>query len=289
MSKKISIREKREWLDMYEQGKTEVQIAREKHRDPRTIVKGIEEASKNRRLASAEAEMLRSALFKHQDQLADLLKNIASMLVMPPDNLEMIEERENVLAPISFSGSLLKHPSKEQMTLTIHAEDKLEWEILYEHLKQEKLWESIKQWRKALIDYIWARWQYKLMIKSKLTMETNLKSSANEEHQSSIYLLRELVNLLQEVTSRRILGVKDTTNMEKAIDSKLSSYNDTSESRDNIISVYTSLPETNEAYKIKNTHEELARITRLAKRQADEILLLGMITGKCRVCRRLGR
>ena len=111
MSKKISIQEKRKWLDMYEQGKTEVQIAREMHRDPRTIVKGLEEASKDRRLASAEAEMLRNALFRHQDQLTGILENITKMLVLPPDNLEMLEEREGVLAPLPLSGALLKHVS----------------------------------------------------------------------------------------------------------------------------------------------------------------------------------
>ncbi len=92
MSKKISIREKKQWLDMFEQGLTEVQIARKTGRDSRTIVKGIEEASKKKRLASTEAEMLRNALFKHQDQLTGLLKNIVEMLVLPPYDLKLREE-----------------------------------------------------------------------------------------------------------------------------------------------------------------------------------------------------
>ena len=289
MSKKISIQEKKKWLDMYEQGKTEVQVAREMRRDPRTIVKGIEEASKDRRLASAEAEMLRNALFKHQDQLTGILKNIATMLVMPPDNLEMREEREGFLAPISLSGALLKHPSEEQMTLEVHIEDKLEWELLKEHLRQDKLWEYIKQWRKAMIDHALARWQFKQAVKLELVRDTDLKFLNYKDSKQSDNLLRELVDLLYDVTTHRFLGIQNATDVGDVIDTKLASYDNTAESRQKIVSVFNSLPGTIQAYKVKSTHEELARVTRLAKRQVDEIMLLGMITGKCRVCRRLSR
>ena len=70
---------------------------------------------------------------------------------------------------------------------------------------------------------------------------------------------------------------------------KLARCKNTEECREKIIYVYDSLLVSTEAYKVKNTHKVLANITRLTKRQADEIMLLGMITGKCRVCRRLRR
>jgi len=301
MSKKISIQEKKKWLDMYEQGKTEVQIARQIGRDPRTIAKGLEEASKERRLASAEAEMLRNALFKHQDQLTGILKNIAAMLVMPPYNLEMREEREGILAPIPLSGDHLKHVSKEQMVLEIHDEDKLEWELLKEHLKQDKLWEYIKQWRKAMLDHIWARWQFKLADKTKLVKATGLKFKKGQDDDSYEYLLPEAVGLLFEVAMKKTLGVSDETDLKNGIvadddfvrhrqgGTKLARCKNTEECRKKIIYVYDSLLVSSEAYKVKSTYEVLSSITRVAKRQIDEIMLLGMITGKCRVCRRLGR
>ena len=289
MSKKISIQEKRKWLDMYEQGRTEVQIARGVGRDPRTIVKGLEEASKDRRLASAEAEMLRNALFRHQDQLTGILKNIATMLVLPPYNLEIREEREGILAPISLSGPLLKHISREQMILEIHDEDKLEWELLKEHLKQDKLWEYIRQWRKAIQDHIWARWQFKQTIKSNLLRDTDLGSPKYTDSKKLENLLHELVDLFCDVTTQRILGIRNTTDVQRLIDEKLVSYKDTAETGDKLVSIFDSLPGSIEAFKVKNTYEELTKITKLAKRQVDEILLLGMVTGKCRVCRRLGR
>jgi len=289
MSKKISIQEKRRWLDLYEQGGTEVQIAREVKRDPRTIVKGLEEASKDRRLASVEAEMLRNALFKHQDQLTGILNNMAAMLVMPSYNLELIEEKEGLLAPIPLSGALLTQVSREQMILEIYDEAKLEWDLLKEHLKQDELWDLIKQWRKALIDHVWARWQFKQAIKSNLLRDTDLGSPKYTDSKKLENLLRELVDLFYNVTTQRILGIRNTTDVQRLIDEKLVSYKDTAETGDKLVSIFDSLPGSIEAFKVKNTYEELTKITKLAKRQVDEILLLGMVTGKCRVCRRLGR
>ncbi len=289
MSKKISIQEKRKWLDLYEQGRTEVQIAREVKRDPRTIVKGLEEASKERRLASTEAEMLRNALFKHQDQLTGILKNIVEMLVLPPYDLKLREEKEGILAPIPLPGALLKQVSKEQMILEIHDENRLEWELLKEHLKQDKLWGYIKQWRDAILDHVWARWQFKLAIQSEFVKNVD-SISPNEKDEKQFETAKcELIDLFYDVVKQHILGIRNETDVEKAIDSKMSGFNDKEVLKQKLVAIFDSLPGTKEAYRVKSTFVVLADITKSAKTQADEIMLLNMITGKCRVCRRLGR
>lgn len=302
MSKKISIQEKRKWLERFDEGRTEAQIAKEMQRDPRTIVKGLEEAARDRRLASAEAEMLRKALFEHQEYLTGILRDISAMLVLPPDSLAMLEESEGVLAPIPLSGVTVKHPFAEELTLTIHAEDRLEWELTQEHLKEDKLWGSLRQWRKAMIDHIRARWQFKLATKSRLVEATDLRFAARKDDGQSEYLLPECTRLLFEVAMKAVLGIPDGTDLANGIvacedkfvrhgvgGTEMARCNKTVECKDRIVSVSASLPSSVEALRVKNTHKELAAITRSAKRQTDEILLLGMVTGKCRVCRRLGR
>ena len=74
MARKRSLRDKKEWLSQFEDGKTETQIARILQRDPRTITKGIEEAIKDRSLTHAEDDLLRDALRGHQEQLKDVLE-----------------------------------------------------------------------------------------------------------------------------------------------------------------------------------------------------------------------
>lgn len=288
MSKKISIREKKKWLEMFEEGLTEVQIARKTEHDPRTITKGIEEASKKTRLASTEAEMLRNALFKHQDQLTALLKNIVEMLLLPPYDLNLREESEGVLASVPLTGALLKQISKEQMILDIYDEEKLEWELLKEHLKQDKLWGYIKQWHDAMLEHMWARWQFKLAIKSEVIKSANLISLNKVDEKKFETVKIELVDLFFGVMTSRLLGVRNDTDIEKSIGSKLSGLNNEMYSRQKLSAVFDSLPDTKEALKVKNTYLALVNITKTAKRQADEIMLLNMITGKCRVCRRLG-
>ena len=68
----------------------------------------------------------------------------------------------------------------------------------------------------------------------------------------------------------------------------MSGSNDDKLFKQKLSAIFDSLPGTKEAYKVKSTFVALADITKLAKKQADEIMLLNMITGKCRVCRRLG-
>ena len=62
MPKMIPIMEKREWLSLYEQGRSEAVIARDKHRDLNVIKRGIQEARNERNLSLAQSEMLKDAL-----------------------------------------------------------------------------------------------------------------------------------------------------------------------------------------------------------------------------------
>ena len=143
MSRKISIKDKKKWLEMFEAGETEAQIAKVLKRDPRTVAKGIEEAIKATRITNIEEDMLRKAIFDHQVPLRDVLKEITLIPVMPPYNLELREKRDGTLADIPVSGGLVKIISEDQMILETEVEKKLEWELLQEHLKQDKIYLQI--------------------------------------------------------------------------------------------------------------------------------------------------
>ena len=107
---------------------------------------------------------------------------------------------------------------------------------------------------------------------------------------------------MYEVAIKGNLGILDGTNLEKNLvpgedkwirhgpsGTKLAFCNNTLEYTDRIISVFKSLPNTPEGNRVKESHEELAQITNTVKREVDEIVLLNMVTGRCRVCRRLGQ
>ena len=56
----------------------------------------------------------------------------------------------------------------------------------------------------------------------------------------------------------------------------------------NILKAFKELTESTEAANVKQTQNELAEATIKVKRAVEEILLLEMVPGECRVCRRLG-
>ncbi len=301
MSRKINIKDKKRWLDMYEAGKTEVQIARAEKRDPRTIARGIEEAIKDRRLMNIEDDLMRKAIFDHQKQLTDVLEEIKTILVMPPDVLELRDEKDGTLADMPVSGGLVKNPAKDEMTLELEVEKKLEYELLQEHFKQEKVWDYLKQWRSALAGYVGAEWKFKKAIK-RLLENQGLELKQRRTEKATDYFLPSLVVLFYGVAVNKILNIPDETNLEEGIiagddnyirhgpgGTELARFINATEGRDRIVSVFVSLPQTPEASEVRRTHMELADITRTARREVDELLALNMVTGRCRVCHRLGR
>jgi hypothetical protein len=98
---------------------------------------------------------------------------------------------------------------------------------------------------------------------------------------------------------RKILGVPDGTDLEHAITvengfvkhngTDLAVCKKTTHCKDQIINAFTSFPQNIGAQEVKKTYVELESATRIARRQVDEILSLGMIVGKCRVCSKLGK
>jgi len=89
MPKKFLPHHKKKWLELSEFGKSEKWIARNAKCDPRTVKKGIEEARRERNAAIAQVELVKEALRDHKDQLLAVIDDVKSILLMPPDNIEI--------------------------------------------------------------------------------------------------------------------------------------------------------------------------------------------------------
>jgi bifunctional DNA-binding transcriptional regulator/antitoxin component of YhaV-PrlF toxin-antitoxin module len=300
MSRKISIQEKKKWLAMFEQeSMTENQVALHVGKDLRTVVNGLQEASRQRSLANAESEMLRTALQTHQGKLMEKVTDMANMLVLPDVSSVLREDAVGQMVPISVPGGLIERDANREITLKIYNKEKLEWELLQAHLKSDKLWKQLDRWEAAMTTHIKARWVFKISIKNNLEAETGLKFKGVNDSQTE-YLLPTVHEIFYEVSIRKILGIKDGTDLEhtitaekdgivKHLGNNLAVCKKTTWCKDKIIDVLTYLPTKTAAQEVNRTYTELEVITRIARRQIDEILSLGMIMGKCRVCSRLGR
>ena len=136
------------------------------------------------------------------------------------------------------------------------------------------------------------------VIKNSLEAETGLKFRATNDRQTE-HLSTVLLDNYYEVSMRKIFGIPDGTDLEHTITAEngivkhngtdLAFCKNSTQCRDEIIRVLPSLPQNTAAQEVNKTYLALESATRIARRQIDEILSLGMIVGKCRVCSKLGK
>jgi hypothetical protein len=186
-------------------------------------------------------------------------------------------------------------------------EEKPEWELLDEHLRPaDPLKKALSSWKKALASYIEARISFKRKIAALLKQETGLrmleKSSVQLADMGSEapfidpYAVDVLGQMLLDylIHSRDMAALADnitvTNDTEVRYDngSLLAYTPDTAaECKTNIVRVM-SLPDISQDEDLVKTYQTMEEAANKAKRAAQELLLLGLVPGRCRICRRLG-
>lgn len=298
MPRRFSAIEKRKWLELYNDGKTEFWIAEhEAHCDPRTVKKGIEEARREHDAHIAQIELLKEALRKHQDTLLGIIYDLLSALVVPPPNLQFGWQRDDTSLRIQLSGVAASHESGMGCTVTLNAKEKPMWELLREHLKRDRMWSTLAQWEEDLAAHLEARVALKRKAAALLEAKTGLKVDPTQ----ITYIESFVVELFYQVALDGALGIPDRTNLEKNImalgagevrylNSLLARTADGAEEacRKHMLEAFKELQASPEATSVTATYMELHDSTDRARRVVEEISLLGLVTGQCRICRRLG-
>ncbi len=145
MPRKFTDTDKRMWLELYESGKTEKWIARERAKcDPRTVKRGIEEARRKQDARGARADLIKEALRKHQDSLLEELDEILDGLTLPT--------KEFVIIPWSRGGDPILPGSETDVSARIAAsgsEGGAVRRLRKAHLKNDRLWKVLGQWQKT--------------------------------------------------------------------------------------------------------------------------------------------
>jgi len=301
MPKKIPLTEIRQWLENYEQGIPEAQIAKDAKRDVKTVKRGIERAHRERDATAARAELLKEALQKHQNQLLDVIDNVLSALVVPGPDLALNRQRDGSLAPIQLSRATISYDPQKGLVLKLHDENTAQWELLKEHLRHDRLWRMVDRWKEAMIAHIQARTDLKR--KTAYTLENTTGYRLVKTPVDPPFLYEDnAVNLLYETALKRALGVQDDVNLEEDIIVDTNSgqvrYHiglilaeapgEEEQCKTKILNAFSTIQEAGEIVKVASTHRSLVEPTAKARRAVEEISLLGLVPGYCRVCRRLG-
>lgn len=110
------------------------------------------------------------------------------------------------------------------------------------------------------------------------------------------------VDIIYQATGRSALGCPSGINLEERLvadpDRKEVRYgpatifaehvNDAEKCKANILDAFESLQIVSEIKKLQETYDNLKAATYKARRATEEISLLRLVPGRCRVCRRLG-
>lgn len=300
MPKKISPNEMREWLEEYDSGKSEAAIAKDAKRDVRTVKRRIAQARREGEMRGARVELLRNALKRHQDRLLNTIKEVESVLVMPARDLWRAWRQDAPSSPLSFIGSTATYEAAKGWTVALAVESKLEWGLVQEHLKGDPMWASLTTWRRAFAAHVEARVNLEAKCADLLVERTGYKLVDRSDEPPFLYSFGTL-DLIYQSALDRAMGVEQATELEDTIvvdteggevwhaSRKLAEAPGEEERcKANILSAIREALESREAANVGQTYRELVVATTKARGAVEEILLLELVPGECRVCRRLG-
>jgi len=305
MPKKISIEDKRGWLKKYDDGMSVAAIARDGKRDVRTIRKGIEEARREQDIRLARVDMVKDALRKHQDSLEGELRRILKDLDHPPADFTPLSWYQGDNSIFTAAKSMDK---KEETNKSIKVGRKPATQaisvrnLLRQHLRDDKLWKWHSNWEKALATHLTARKELQLGLVDILEKETGYKMI---DYRGSFtppflcsYTLGPLLYQLAidfAFSSYQSKNIEDdiiidtgsgTIKYQNSIMAEVLGNEEVT--RANILNAYRKIIASDELKTVTISFGKLQEHAARVRQAAEEILLLGLITGQCSICKRLG-
>jgi hypothetical protein len=302
MPKKLPMSEKREWLKDFDEGKPAAVIARERNRALKVIKRGIEEARAERDGAAARAEIVKEALIKHQQQLLGIVDRLFQAAEIPPVDLEVHEDRNGALAPITLPFSRIIYTPEKGLAFELSDEDTSLWGLLREHLARDRIWSAIRNWREAMISHFRARFDLESAVKILIEEKTGFRvSTAPHGDKEPDVAYDFTVKLFCIVQSRKALGIHDETNPQDRLVAGDDGYvrhgvagselaycpGKQNECREALITVFKKIPNLPEMERVVTTETELKNVSSKLKRSLEDILLMGLVPGRCRICSRI--
>ena len=298
MPKSFSSVNKKKWLELYEAGKSELAIAKDANCDVRTVKKGVGEARRERDASIARAELVKDALGKHQKALLGIIDGLLPALTAPPASLQ--GERDASPASVDLVGATATYEVDKGWTVVLTEENTSLWELLREHLKRDPISGAIEKWKRTVASHIEAAMALRREIGAILEENTGLKLLEKPTEPSFVYYDNTLGLLYGEALYQRP-GVRGRTEWESRLVADIATgtvrYGGAilaeasgreEETRKNILNAFRQVQRSAKTTRVQETLREAEGSAAKARRAVEEISLLGMVPGQCRVCRRLG-
>jgi len=305
MPKKFSLADRKRWLEQYESGKSEIAISKENKCDTRTVKKGIEEARRELEAQTARTELLKQALLKHQETLLDRLQKILSTLTVPQKDWTPLSWHRGEDSIFS-EGDLTvgRAQSHEAFGATVSTDERTDMvhAMLTQHLSGDKLWKILAQQERASAEHRLKRIAVQHKVVTLLEKETGYKMVDGDNDQPPFLYSHNTGDLFFKMTMRCAFGEYDSDDWQGRIVANKTAGNVLYQSgsilaevpgneetcRQKLLGAFGKMKSLPELVEVVATFGELKKATYRARQAIEEVLLLGLIPGHCKVCRRLG-
>jgi len=299
MPRKFDDAKKKGWIEFYDQGKSEKWIANRAKCDVRTVRKAINEARLKRDVAVARMELVKDALRKHQDGLLEELNQIKASLVVPDRDFAVLSWNLGKNSILNDTGEQIKLENGEDSTMR---------RLLRQHLRQDKLWRVLTQWRKANANHLAARLAFQRKTAAVLRDKTGYSLIDDERTSPFVYsstaghvIYRAAIDVALAAGDEK--AQKDIIKkMEAAITVNTSNGDvvfgsgtilavapgSEKRTKQHLLDALKDLGKSPEAKAVVETCQALEQITTRARQVVEDIRLLGLVPGQCQICRRLG-
>ena len=303
MPKTYSMAKKNEWLKRYEEGALEAEIARECKSDLRTIRKGIEQARRQKEAAAARTQLLVNSFTQHQADLIKVVDSLAHSMIFPGADVDLRLNEDGFPEKVLVDGSRAVFQGGDRWKIVLSEEESPLYELLKDHLKRDPIWKRIETWKTALAAHLQARVALKRKARDLLEEGTGFKLVADNKvgsRKSFVYTLA--VDFFYRIVLDQALRAKRPVDLTKRIRVTSAGYveyghgnpvlayapREPEKTKESILKAFRQLSKSPEVDRIRSTRTELQVASTEAGRVLQEITLLRMVPGQCRVCRRLG-
>jgi hypothetical protein len=305
MPKKFLETDKRKWLELYESGKTEKWIARELAKcDLRTVKRGIEEARRKQDVVIARRELVKDALRKHQDGLLEELDKILSALYLPTEDYVVLPWHRGGDFILSESETLARKGQPGDVSEFIkdsRSQGGTVRRLLKEHLKNDRLWKVLTQWEKTSTAHLTARMMLQRKTVAVIQKKTGCKLVDRNDVPRPFLYSYTTGDLFFRATLRQAFGAQKDIDLESDIVVNTTSGDvryhslvlaeapgNEEKVKINLLGAFRELKRSSEAVSVVDSYKALEEAAMRVRQVVEQIKLLGLITGQCEICRRLG-
>jgi len=305
MPKRFSEMDKREWLNLYETGKSEKWIARERARcDPRTVKRGIDEAHRRRDANMARVELVKDALRTHHDDLLGELQHMLSSLTMSPVDFTVLSWHHGSDSIFAVYDKAKEMNRKEQAITVIgkvNINRSTKTDLLKEHLKNDRLWKILAQRERDYDENSQARVALQRKIVNIVEKQTGYKFDDGNKLSTNFIYSYTTGDLFFKSILQKAFGDRLTINLEKNIHADVSrgtvQYHGSTLAqvagneegcKKNLLVALRKLQHSKEISQVVETNRALVESNEKAKQAVELLLLLNFVPGQCQICQRLG-